>query len=259
MMLENRVAVVTGAGRGIGRRIALACADAGADVVLAARSVDDLEETRAGVTQRNRQALVVPTDLRVPDEITTLADRAVEEFGPVDVLVNNSGAGGPSAPLWEIEQDDWEETFAVNVTGTYLACRAFLPSMIDRGHGNVVVIGSMTGKRPLANRTPYAASKMALVGLVRTLALEAGPHGVRVNLISPGAVEGPRLEWVIEQQAEATGTGAETVRESLLSASPLRKAVAPEDVAAATVFLASDASGSVTGEDLNVTAGAVMY
>ena len=164
-----------------------------------------------------------------------------------------------SGPLWEIEPADWQETFDVNVKGTYLCCRAFLPSMMERQSGSVVIIGSMTGKRPLWGRSPYAASKMALVGLARTLAVEVGPYGVRVNVISPGGVEGERIEWVIRAQAEGRGISVEQAREELVSGSPMNRLVPPGDLAAVAVFLASDKAGSITGEDVNVSAGVVTY
>lgn len=258
-MLEGSVAVVTGAGRGIGREIALAFAREGADLVLASRTGQALDETRESVEKLGRQGLVVPTDIGQPASVQNLANRALEHFGRVDALVNNSGIGGPSAPMWEIDPSDWRETFDVNVTGTFLCCRAFLPSMIERRSGSVIIIGSMTGKRPLWGRTPYAASKLALVGLARTLALETGPHGIRVNVISPGAVEGERIEWVIRQQAEGRGISVDEAREELAKGSPLERLVPPGDVAAVAVFLASDKAGSITGEDVNVSAGLAMY
>ena len=258
-LLTDRVAVVTGASRGIGRAIALALAGEGAQLVLAGRSVDALEQTRKLTADTGRDPLVVPTDITVPDQVEALARATLAALGGVDVLVNNSGIGGPSAPLWEVDPADWEATMAVNVTGTYLCCRAFLPAMVARRSGSVVIIGSMTGKRPLVGRTPYAASKMALVGLARTLAAETGSYGVRVNVVSPGPVEGERIEWVIERQAETLGVSVEEARARFTSASPLGRLVPPEDVAAATVFLASDRAASITGEDLNVSAGVVMY
>lgn len=258
-MLKDSVVVVTGAGRGIGREIALAFAREGAALVLASRTEQALHETRAAIEALGREGLVVPTDVSQPASVQNLARRTLDHFGRVDVLVNNSGIGGPSAPMWEINLPDWEATFAVNVTGTYLCCRAFLPAMIARRSGSVLIIGSMTGKRPLWGRTPYAASKMALVGLARTLALETGPYGVRVNVISPGPVEGERIEWVIRKQAEGRGISADEVRQELASGSPLGRLVPPGDVAAATLFLASSRASSITGEDLNVSGGLVMY
>ncbi len=259
MLLKNKVAIISGGGRGIGREIALAYARVGADVVLAARTVGAMEQTKTEIEAIGRQALVVSTDLRQPESVQSLAKQTVDRLGRVDVLVNNSGVGGPSAPLWEIELADWEETFAVNVRGTYLCCKAFLPSMIERRSGSIIIIGSMSGKRPLLNRTPYAASKMALVGLARTLAWETGPYNIRVNVISPGAVEGNRIEWVIHRQAESQGISPEEARRQFTGASPLDKLTSPVDVANAAIFLASDMAAAVTGEDINVSAGLVMY
>jgi NAD(P)-dependent dehydrogenase (short-subunit alcohol dehydrogenase family) len=131
--------------------------------------------------------------------------------------------------------------------------------MIERRSGCIIIIGSMTGKRPLFGRTPYAASKMALVGLARTLAWEVGSYGVRVNVISPGGVEGERIEWVIRRQAEAKGISIDEARREFTSSSPLGHLVPASDVAEAAVFLASARAASITGEDLNVSAGTVMY
>jgi NAD(P)-dependent dehydrogenase (short-subunit alcohol dehydrogenase family) len=259
MLLKDKIAVITGGGRGIGREISLAFARGGADVVLAARSVEALEDTRVQVENLGRKALVMPTDIRQPDSVNNLAQRVLSHFGRVDVLVNNSGVGGPSAPLWEIDPSAWEETFAVNVRGTYLCCRAFLPAMIERCSGSIIIISSLTGKRPLLNRTPYAASKTALIGLARTLAWETGPYGVRVNVISPGPVAGERIEWAIQKQAESQGISVEEARRQFTDASPLGRLTPPGDVAQAALFLASDMAASVTGEDMNVSAGIVMY
>jgi NAD(P)-dependent dehydrogenase (short-subunit alcohol dehydrogenase family) len=259
MMLDGAVAVVTGAGTGIGREISLRLAAEGADVVLTGRSTEAMAEVAELVRSAGRRALPVAMDLRDPASIEAAARAAEDEFGRVDVLVNNSGVGGPSQPMWEIDTEEWEETFRVNVTGTFLACKAFLPGMIARASGSVVVIGSMTGKRPLINRTPYAASKTALIGLVRTLAWELGPHGIRVNLVSPGPVEGERIKWVLERQAAARGITVEEARADFAEGSPLKRLVEPGDVADAVAFLASPRAAAITGDDINVSAGLVMY
>lgn len=258
-LLEGRTAVVTGGGRGIGRAIAVEMAAEGAAVVVAGRSLAALEETARDIAGRGGTALAVGADVTRADDLANLEARTTETFGGVDVLVANSGVAGPSGPLWALDPAEWEHTLAVNVTGVFLSCRAVLPAMIARGSGAVVVIGSMTGKRPLLHRTPYAASKASLIGLVRTLAAEAGPYGIRVNLVSPGAVAGDRMEWVIREQAAARGVGVDEARAAFTASSPLGRLVAPEEVASAVVWLASDRTPAVIGEDLNVSAGTVMY
>ncbi len=258
MQLAGKIAVVTGAGRGIGREISLTLGSEGADVILAARSVETLEQVSRELESIGRRSLVVATDLRDPDSIGRLADQTLKTFGCVDVLINNAGISGPNVPLWQVGLKDWEETIAVNVTGTYLCCRAFLPSMIERRSGAIVIVGSMTGKRPLANRSAYATSKMALVGLTRTLATEVGPYGIRVNLISPGGVTGERYLKFLEKQAESRGISVEQAKEDFESMSPLRRAVDTKQVANAVLFLVSDAAGAITGEDLNVNTGTYM-
>ena len=257
-MGEHRVAVVTGGGRGIGRAIARALCAADYNLVLAARSTDELAAVRAEIEGDGGQALAVPTDLRKGDDIERLAE-AAQGFGDVELLVNNGGMAGPQGMLWELDPEAWAETMAVNVDAVFLCSRAFLPGMIEKGRGSIVNIGSITGKRPLKGRTPYATSKLALVGLTRTLALETGPFGVRVNLISPGFVEGPRIDWVIDRQAEVRGVPSDVVRDDFTAQSPLGRLTSPEEVAAAVVFLASDAASAITGADINVNAGVVMY
>jgi NAD(P)-dependent dehydrogenase (short-subunit alcohol dehydrogenase family) len=259
MKLDGKVVVVTGAGRGIGREIALTCAQQGGIVVLAARSVDALDEVAGMIEATGGQTMVVETDVADSDAVTSLASRVLSRWGRVDVLVNNSGIGGPSAPLWEVQAADWEQTFAVNVTGVYLCCQAMLPSMIERRSGSIINIGSITGKRPLLNRTAYAASKAALIGLTRTLAVETGPHQIRVNLVSPGFVAGERIEWVFEQQSAQQGRSVEDVRADAEDMTPLKRLVTAVDVAQTVAFLASDESSGITGADVNVTGGLVMY
>jgi NAD(P)-dependent dehydrogenase (short-subunit alcohol dehydrogenase family) len=253
------VAVVTGAGRGIGREIALALAGAGAGVVLAGRDPSTLEATAEIAAGAGAATLCVPTDVTSEEQLEALALSALDRFGAVDALIANSGVGGPSGPLWELDREAWEETFAVNVTGVFLSARAFLPSMLERGRGSIVVIGSMTGKRPLWGRTPYAASKLALVGLVRTLAVETAPSGVRVNLVSPGPVAGERMDWVFRAQAEGRGITVEEAREEMVAQIPIGRLIEPREVADAVVSLTLGTLSAVTGADLNVSGGMVMY
>lgn len=259
MLLQDKVAVITGGGYGIGRAIAQAYAREGAHLALAARDVLALQETRALVAEYGRDVLVVPLDLREEESVRAMAEQVLVHFGHVDILVNNSGIAGPTTPLWEITPEQWRETLDVDLTGPYLCCHSFLPSMLARRSGNILMIGSMTGKRPLFGRTPYAAAKLGLVGLVRTLACEVGPYNIRVNLISPGPVAGERIGRVLRDMAIAQNISEEEARRLFLRDSPLDRMAQPEDIANAAVFLASDLSNSTTGEDFNVSGGIAMY
>src|SRR5579884_710976 len=259
MELQDKIAVVTGGGRGIGQAIALAFAREGAHLVLASRTQEALEETRSMIEALGRKALAVPTDIRQEESVRQLAEQTLQAFGRVDILVNNSGTIGPTAPLWEISLAEWQDTLDSNLTGAFLCCRAFLPAMMEQRSGNIIFISSMTGKRPLYGRSPYAASKIGLVGLARTLAWEVGPYNIRVNVISPGPIEGKRIEMVIRKQAEVRGISVEEARQQFTASSPLGRLIPAQDVAEAAVYLGSDRSASITGEDLNVSAGSTMY
>ena len=252
------VAVVTGANRGVGRAITLAFAAAGFAVAAGARDPASLTDTVAEAGKAGGTAVPVACDVRDETSVAALAAQA-EQIGPVHAVVANAGVAGPTAPLHEITLEDWRETLATDLDGVFLTFRAFIPAMIQRRAGSLIAVSSMTGKRPLHGRTPYAAAKMGVIGLVRTLAAELGPHGVRVNAICPGAVAGPRIDQVLARQAAARGITEEAVRAEMAGLSPLRRLVQAEEVAAACVFLACGGSASITGEDLNVTAGVVMY
>ncbi len=252
------VAVVTGANRGIGRAITVALAAAGFTVAASARDPASLADTVAAAGKAGGTAVPVGCDVRDEAAVMALAERA-EQLGPVHTVVANAGIAGPTAPLHEITLADWRETIAVDLDGVFLTLRAFIPAMIGRRAGSLIAISSITGKRPLHGRTPYAAAKMGVIGLVRTLATELGPHNIRVNAICPGFVAGPRIVQVLRRQAAVRGIPAETVRGEVTGLAPLRRMVRPEEVAATCVYLASGDSAAVTGEDLNVTAGVVMY
>ncbi|GLX11122.1 SDR family NAD(P)-dependent oxidoreductase [Microbispora sp. NBRC 16548] len=259
MMLAGRTALVTGAGGGIGREITLALARAGADVILAGRSIDAMAAVADEVRAIGQKSEVVSMDVTAPDSVNAAVESALRHVGAIDILVCNSGISGPAAPVWEYPVDAWRHVQDVNLTGVFLTCRALLPHMVERGSGTVVVIGSIAGKRPSPNRSGYSSSKAGLVALVRTIALDGGPYGIRANLVSPGGVAGANLDNIIQQNVDATGADAETVRASYRDAAPLRRLVEPGDVADAVVYLASDAATNVTGADLNVTAGLVMH
>jgi NAD(P)-dependent dehydrogenase (short-subunit alcohol dehydrogenase family) len=258
-MADPRVAVVTGASQGIGRAIAVELGARGHVVALAARNRVGLEETAGLVAAAGGEPHVVETDVSDRSSVSAMVEDVLAAHDHVDVLVNNSGVGGPSGRLWEVDPDEWIATFDVNVFGVFAVTRAVLPVMAERRSGSVVIVGSISGKRPLYGRSSYTTTKSALVGLTRTLAAEAGPEGIRVNLVSPGFVAGPRLDWVIEAQAAARRLSPDEVRAEFERESVLGRLTEPEDVARAVAFLAAPDAAALTGVDLNVNSGVVMY
>jgi NAD(P)-dependent dehydrogenase (short-subunit alcohol dehydrogenase family) len=259
--LENKTALVTGASRGIGRAISLTLARAGAQLILAGRNLVELNETSRLISELKigPDPLVCQMDLLNVSTIESAVKNALDSFGRIDILVNNSGITGKSAKLWELDESEWDEAIDTNLKGPFLLSKAVIPSMIARKSGSIIFIGSVTGKRPLVNRSVYAASKLGLVAMMRTLALELAREGVRVNLISPGFVAGPRLDGVIAQVAIDEGTTAQEMESKWLDMVPTGKFVTPENIAQGVLFFASDRSGATTGEDLNISGGLVMY
>lgn len=254
----SRIAVVTGANRGLGAAVALALARGGHTIAATARDPASLEETVARVQAAGGEAHPFTCDVADEGSVARMA-AAVQELGAVDAVVANAGVAGPTAPLHEITTAEWRSTIVTDLDGVFFTFRAFIPGLMARGSGSLTAVSSMTGKRPLYGRTPYAAAKMGLIGLMRTLALELGPHGVRANSICPGGIAGPRIDDVIKRQAQAQGITEEQALASFTSTSPLGRLVEPEEVAATIAFLASDAASSITGEDVNVSAGVVMH
>ncbi|HEY0812721.1 MAG TPA: SDR family NAD(P)-dependent oxidoreductase [Pseudonocardia sp.] len=256
--MSARVAVVTGANRGIGRAIAVALGKDGYTVAATARDTASLKATIEDVEAFGGTVAALACDVRDEASVAAMA-RAAAELGVVHTVVANAGVAGPTAPLHETSLAEWRDCLATDLDGVFLTFRAFVPGLVAASGGALIAISSMTGKRPLHGRSPYAAAKMGVLGLVRTLALELGPHGIRVNAVCPGAVAGPRIDNVIARQAAARGISEAAALAAFTDASPLGRLVEPAEVAAACAYLASDAAASITGEDLNVTAGVVMY
>src|SRR6267142_1510721 len=258
-LLDGKVAVITGGNQGIGRAIAQAMADAGASLAICARTEESL--VRAAFELRTGGVDCLPLECDVSDPASTdaMAKAVLDHFGKVDVVVANAGIAGAIRPMHEITYEEWRECIAIDLDGVYLTFRRFIPGMISAEGGSLIALSSMTGKRPLPERTPYGAAKMGVIGLVRSLALELGPHKIRVNSVCPGPVAGPRLNRIVRQQAETLGISEADSMRMFSDASALKRPVDPTEVAAACVFLGSDASSGITGEDMNVSAGVVMY
>ncbi|MFJ6752862.1 MULTISPECIES: SDR family NAD(P)-dependent oxidoreductase [unclassified Streptomyces] len=248
--LAGRTALVSGGGSGLGAAIARSLRSDGARVVITGRNEHTLKDTASrlgpGVVHR-------VCDVSRPEEVEALAESLADE--EISVLVNNAGIAGPVAPLTEISAGDWDEVFDVNVRGVFLMCRAFLPAMTRRGAGDVVNIASVSGKRPLLRRTPYCASKMAVIGLTATLAGEVGPLGVTVNSLSPGPVSGPRMERNFRKEAERTGSSYAQAEEAFVSRSALGRMVSEEEVGAAVSGMLR--MPGLCGADIDLSAGMV--
>lgn len=249
--LAGRTALVTGAGNGLGRAIALALARAGARVVLVGRRATTLDAVASEVP--DGRARVATCDTSDPGDVDRLRAGLADE--EISVLVNNAGVAGPVAPLVEVDPVAWDDVFAVNVRGVFLMCRAFLPAMIARRSGHVINLASVSGKRPLEGRTPYAASKMAVIGLTTTLAHEVGPYGVMVNSLSPGPVSGARMDRNFRLEAERLGVSYEEAERSFVSRSALRRMVTEEEVGAAAVAMLG--MPGLTAADIDLSAGMV--
>jgi meso-butanediol dehydrogenase / (S,S)-butanediol dehydrogenase / diacetyl reductase len=253
--LERRVALVTGAGRGIGRAIALALARAGADVALTARTRSELDDVARAVVALGRRAAVFEADLAERTAPADVAARAAEALGPVDVLVNNAGVDA-SGPLQRIEDATWDTVLAVNVTAPFLLVRALLPGMYARGFGRVLNVASIAGKVGLRYGAAYSASKHALVGLTRSLAAECGRKGVTANALCPSWTETRMMDEAMAAISRATGRSVEEARKVVLAANPLGRAATPDEVARAA--LAVLANPAIHGQCIHVDGGEVM-
>lgn len=249
-MIAGRTAVVTGGGSGLGAAIVGALVREGARVVAVGRTRARVEAVAAAHAPHVRAEVC---DVAEPDEVAGLAERLAGER--ISILINNAGIAGPVAPLLDIGPAQWDEVFAVNVRGIYLACRALLPGMIEQGSGDVINIASVSGKRPLAGRTPYCASKMAVLGLTTTLAAEVGPLGITVNSLSPGPVEGERMHRNFRLEAERTGTTYEEAQDAFVSRAALGRMVTEAEVGAAVTAMLT--MPGLCAADIDLSAGMV--
>jgi NAD(P)-dependent dehydrogenase (short-subunit alcohol dehydrogenase family) len=255
MKLQDKVAVVTGGGRGIGKEIALSLAHEGAYLLVSGRQRDVLEQTVAEIEKLGGRALLTVTDVSNEAQVKQMIDTAIQSFGKVDILVNNAGIAGPTAPVNNLSQEDWDHVIAVNLTGAFLCARAVIPQMIERRAGKIINISSVAGKMAYALRSPYAASKWGMLGLSASLAQELGAHNIQVNAICPGPTAGDRMQAVISGRAREMGVPYEEVEKAYVAGTALKRMVDPKHVAAAVVFFCSDEGNSITGEALEISAG----
>ncbi|MBC7854796.1 MAG: SDR family oxidoreductase [Pirellulaceae bacterium] len=256
-LLENRVALITGAGRGIGRAIALAYAAEGARLALAARTVSELQEVVAEIRSAGGTAMALPADLAdraVPRQLVADVEKSL---GPIEILVNNAGIGssaGPS-PVVDFSDDFWEQTLQVNLSAPYLLSKAVLPSMLAKKWGRVIMIASINGKVGALHGAAYAASKHGLLGFTRTLAMEVAKEGITVNAICPGPVHTAMNDLRVDYDARRRGV---PFQEQAAGLTPLGRRLEPEEIAPLAIYLASAAAASVVGQAINIDGGLLM-
>jgi NAD(P)-dependent dehydrogenase (short-subunit alcohol dehydrogenase family) len=256
--LANKVAIITGGGYGIGREIGRLFARAGAKVTLAARSADRLESTRAEIAAQGGECIALVTDVARIADCARMAEQTLARFGRIDILVNNAGIEGATKVTTEMTPQEWQEVLDIDLSGTWLATRAVLPAMKQQNSGGIINISSGAGRRGYPFRAPYAASKWGMIGLTQTWAGEWGRCGIRVNCICPGPVVGERINRVLTARAKAMGVPYEQVERGFVSQAALQRMVTEEEVAKVALFFASEQSSGVTGQTINVDAGAIM-
>jgi len=256
--LYGRVAVVTGAAKGMGGPICRALSEEGADLVLAGRDMDAIEAHAAELAAEFPDSARITVRCDVTDEAdtTALAAAATERFGKIDILVNTAGVIGPiETPAQEYPVDDFKFVLDVNVVGTFLPCKAVIPALIAAGGGRIVNIAGTSGLRGYRNRVGYSSSKWAVRGLTRTLALELGPHDVTVNAICPNVTHGERMDKIVSTKAERIGKSYDDVYADFASQTALGRFIDEVDIAEAVRFLVSDRARNITGHDIVVDAG----
>jgi NAD(P)-dependent dehydrogenase (short-subunit alcohol dehydrogenase family) len=255
MKLEGKVSIVTGAGHGIGRVIALRFSEEGSAVVIAGPTRETIDSTASEIGRRGGRAMAALTDVSDEESVKSMVEATVREFGQIDILINNAGIIGPTAPVTEVERRDWDRTLAVNLTGAYLCAKYALPGMIQRCSGRIINITSVAGLGGYALRSAYSVSKWGMIGLTRTLALEVGPYNITVNAIAPGPVRGPRIDEVIRRRADELGRAVSEVEAEYVAPVALKRMVEEDDIAAMALFLASEEGRNMTGETITVAGG----
>ncbi len=258
MELQGQIAIVTGAGRGIGRATALELARLGADIVIAELDAGGADKTAALVRDLGRRATVARTDVTKRADLTAMVERARADFGRIDILINNAGIYRAAATL-DVTEEHWDAIMTINAKAVFFATQAVLPVMIAQKSGSIVSLASMAGKIGSRTNLPYNASKAAVISMTKSLALAHAADGIRVNCVCPGFVETDMWTMVARDQSALLGLTPEEFTRRRQESVPLGRMERPEDVAAVIGFLASPRAAYMTGQALSVDGGLVMH
>lgn len=256
--LAGRVALVTGGSKGIGRAVALALAEAGADVAICARKMAELGPVAEAVQARGRRAFVAVCDVTDAEQVNRLPAAVGGALGPVDILVNNAGAS-ESHKFVGHPDDLWARMLDINLTGVYRVCKVIAPGMIERKWGRIITIASISSKVGARYVAAYTASKHGVLGLMRALAVELNPYHITVNAICPGYVDTPMTEASIANMVARTGKSETEMRKHLEATNPQNRLITSEEVAALAVMLAGESARGITAQAINVDGGTLTY
>jgi NAD(P)-dependent dehydrogenase (short-subunit alcohol dehydrogenase family) len=260
MKLAGQIAIVVGGARGIGAAIARAFSREGASLVLVdlEKMKAELDQVAQAINQEGGKAVATVADVTDARQVDKLIDETVRRWGKTDILVNSAGLRGPLVPVQEITEEQWDSVHAVNLKAVFLCCKAVLKQMIEQKSGSILSITGTAGKEGMALRGSLCAAKWGVLGLTQTIAKEAGPYGIRANVICPGGMDEPDLRMMYAERAKGLGLEFSELEKSILEQTPLRKYARHDEVARAALFLASSDSSHTTGEALNVSGGRLM-
>jgi 3-oxoacyl-[acyl-carrier protein] reductase len=254
-ILDGKVAIITGAGRGIGEVTAQVFARAGARMTLAARTGAEVEKVASAVTNMGGEALAVATDISDPGSVDAMVKATMARYGTVDILINNAAIPGKDAFIEDASLEQWEQAIKVNLFGTFNCCHSVVPEMKRKRSGRIIILSSTAIHDPIVRKTHYVAAKTGLVGFCRTLALELAPFNITVNTVTPGAVDGQLLVNYMKRIAAEEGKPYEEFRKQYESPIPMKRFVQPEDIAHLEVFLSSELACNITGVEIPVDGG----
>jgi len=260
MSITGKVALITGSADGIGKSIALLFAKEGARLMICDINPEALQKTEREIRDIGADVASIQYDGRSLTDIDRVFDKLRVTYGDIDILINNTGIAGPTKPVTDVSPEEWDETLEVNLRGPFYFMKKAAPYMIRKNSGKIVCIASQSGKNPLPNRSPYCASKMGVIGLVRCVASELGQYEINVNAICPGMVEGTRLDLIFEGLSKSRAIPVEELKKELLRNNMIERPASPDDVARMALYLSDDEMcRSVTGQDFNINCGMVVH